>query len=131
MRKFLFVFLTLFSILGTTLPAYCKTDGKEFVGTYTMTDQAGKKWVITLNDDYTVTFKDNKETYYGGWQTYPWDCPFISFGRDDAPILLFPIEEKDDYLWYSVISTDGYLYDSTSSFTSKHPKRRLKLTKIK
>ena len=128
MKKYLLSFLVIFTILTISFPTYAKGNVEEYVGVYTLTDEAGTNWTITLNEDETAVFKSSKgATYYGSFMTFPYDCPCVMFSWSESPMMYFP--SGKERVWLGVISDDGYLYDSNTNFKAKHPKHRVKITK--
>lgn len=123
------IFLTILSILYCSLPSYAKDNVEEYVGVYTLRDEANIDWTITLNEDKTVVFESSKgAVYYGNFDTFPYYCPCLSFPWSDSPMISFPAGKQK--IWFlSIISDDGYLYDSNTNYKAKHPKHRLKITK--
>ena len=118
------------AILGCSLSTYAKGKVEDYVGSYTVTDKAGVKWTIKLNEDGSATFNSKKGTYYCSWDLN-YHCPQFLFpwNIDEVPFMTFPCGETD--VNYSILTDDGYFYDGGNYYSAKNPKHRLTITKIK
>lgn len=101
-----------------------------FLGTYEVTDKAGKTFKITLNSDKTATViaVGKKETvYYCSWHDFRDEGIKIDFS-DEAPKITYP-GGVDDNLYMEVNILDGWLYPF-NKVSSKNPKWRLEAKKV-
>lgn len=103
-----------------------------FLGTYEVTDKAGKTFKITLNSDKTatVTAVGKKETvYYCSWSDFRVINEGIKISYSDGePKITYPGGVDDhSYLGFNIL--DGWLYPS-DKVSSKNPKWRLEAKKV-
>lgn len=101
------------------------------VGTYQVTDKAGKKWVINVNEDETIVIEGtDNSAYYGSWRLYKGKIE-TSFTSDSFyPPLIFPNSESTDGMYLVIDLKDKFIYASNSA-ESKNPRKRLSITKVK
>lgn len=102
------------------------------VGTYQVTDKAGNKWLISVNEDETIVIEGtDNSAYYGSWDLYKGKIE-TSFTSDGFiyPPLIFPNSESTDGMYLVIDLKEDYIYASNSA-ESKNPRKRLPITKVK
>lgn len=102
------------------------------VGTYQVTDKAGNKWLISVNEDETIVIEGtDNSAYYGSWHLYKGkiETSFTSDGYIYPP-LIFSNSESTDGMYLVIDLKEDYIYASNSA-KSKNPRKRLPITKVK
>ena len=102
------------------------------VGTYQVTDKAGNKWLISVNEDETILIEGtDNSAYYGSWHLYKGkiETSFTSDGYIYPP-LIFPNSESTDGMYLVIDLKEDYIYASNSA-KSKNPRKRLPISKVK
>lgn len=125
------------SAINTTKVDVETNNSSGFVGKYTFTDDR-QKWTLEIKPDETCILKDAKgRIRYGSWGDFSeslgyYDLDFRSehefAGNDNAH---FYIKGEEYDLYRPQVDTNiEWIYESVLSFEAKHPKKRLKLTRI-
>lgn len=125
------------SAINTTKVDVETNNSSGFIGKYTFTDDR-QKWTLEIKPDETCILKDAKgRIRYGSWGDLTeafgyYDLDFRNehefAGKDNAHFYING-EEYDVYLPH-IDANIEWIYESSFSCEAKHPKKRLKLTRI-
>lgn len=109
-----------------------KSESYNDVGTYETTDEIGKTWVITLNNDGTaqIGIKNSDKVAYGTWDDWRITENGVKLSFiDETPTIAFPAGIIN--MMFGSIGDDGYLYSEYDYVKAKNPRQRIPIKKIK
>lgn len=100
----------------------------DYVGSYTIKDDSGTTYKLTINSDETVTLESPNNTFYGSAEIMSIynNSLHIDFGHTDPPYLMFP-NGRTLFMSPYIDPAKEYVYNNSDSYKSKNPKLRLKL----
>lgn len=142
MKNYLFLLLVLLFVSvpsvnaqranGRKTTSTTKTSStKKIVGTFKFNDDVCE-WTVEFNSDRTCQFSSRGNTYYGAWTFVKNPVTNSEYFFVDMSDHMYLYKDGGRTLYIPMIDKEcKWLYENGRAFDAKHPKRRVKLTRIK